>query len=168
MKTTIVLAMHGAPPKDFPPREVMEFMNLHARFEHGGPPDPAAVARHAELDEKIRRWPRTAENDPFFAASEAMAQALAGETGLAVRVGFNEFCAPTLTEALEAAAASGAGRVAVITPMLTRGGEHAEVEIPAVIAECQARHPAVTFDYCWPFDLADIARFLAARVQPAP
>lgn len=165
MTTTIVLAMHGAPPKDFPPAELMELMGLHARLERQAQPEPALLSRYALLDEKIRAWPRTPENDPFHAASLAMARALADETGLDVLVGFNEFCAPSVREALEAAVSGGAARVAVITPMLTRGGEHAEEEIPEIIAAAQADHPEVRFEYCWPFELQDIARFLAAQVQ---
>lgn len=165
MSTTVILAMHGAPPKDFSHVELMELMGLHARLERGALPEASLRARHAQLDEKIRRWPRTPENDPFHAASQAMSRALAEETGLDVRVGFNEFCAPTIAEALDAAVAGGAKRVAVITPMLTRGGEHAEEEIPEIVAAARARHPEVNFEYCWPFELQDIARFLAAQVR---
>ena len=67
-----------------------------------------------------------------------------------VVVGFNEFCAPDLAQALDEAAARGAGQVVVTTPMMTTGGEHAEQDIPAAIDQAPARHPQVTFDYAWP------------------
>jgi sirohydrochlorin cobaltochelatase len=55
--------------------------------------------------------------------------------------------------------------VVVTTPMMTPGGEHAEQEIPAAIAEARARHPQVAFDYAWPFDLARVAAFLAEQIE---
>ncbi len=59
MTTVIVLAMHGAPPNDFPERETAELFGLHARLEHAHEPERAALEhRHAELDAKMRAWPR--------------------------------------------------------------------------------------------------------------
>jgi sirohydrochlorin cobaltochelatase len=121
-------------------------------------------ARHEDLDIKMRNWPRTPQNDPFFAASMALAQNLAEAAGTPVLVGFNEFCAPTLDEALDEAATSGTERVVVVTPIMTRGGEHSERDIPAAIARARARHAGVTFDYVWPFDATEVARFLAGRI----
>jgi sirohydrochlorin cobaltochelatase len=51
--------------------------------------------------------------------------------------------------------------------MMTRGGEHAERDIPAAIDRAQNRHPAVAFQYIWPFDAAQIARFLASQIHQA-
>jgi sirohydrochlorin cobaltochelatase len=59
-----------------------------------------------------------------------LAAQLAQARGLEVLVGFNEFCAPSLDEAFAQAVAQGAQRVVVITPMMTRGGEHAEALCP--------------------------------------
>ena len=66
--------MHGVPPRDFPRDEVMELFSLDARLEFmPGVPPPAMVARLDELDRKVRTWPRTAANDPFFVASQELA-----------------------------------------------------------------------------------------------
>ncbi len=162
----IVLAMHGAPPRDFPPAEMGEFHALHARLEHGHGSLPDALEhRAAALERKMRAWPRDAYNDPFWAASQDMAGCLAEMTGSRVVVGFNEFCGPDLDEALAEAAAGKPGVVVVITPMLTRGGGHAEADIPAAIARAQAAFPDVPFVYAWPHDMRDVARFLADRLQ---
>jgi sirohydrochlorin cobaltochelatase len=162
----IVLAMHGAPPRDFPPAEMGEFHALHARLEHGRDPLPDAVRQRAELlERRMRAWPRTADNDPFWAASRDIGRRLAETTGSRVVVGFNEFCGPDLDQALAEAAASAPARVLVITPMLTRGGGHAEVDIPAAVARAQAAFPDVPFVYVWPHDVADVARFLADRLR---
>jgi sirohydrochlorin cobaltochelatase len=165
MANLIVLAVHGAPPNDFPPAEMAEFSALHARIEHG---DPSAVPeplrrRAAQLEARLRDWPRHAGNDPFWAASHELGAHLGSLTGCDVLVGFNEFCAPGLDEVLEMAAARGA-RVTVVTPMLTRGGSHAEQDIPTAIGRARAAHPDVSFAYAWPYDMAEVARFLAARV----
>jgi sirohydrochlorin cobaltochelatase len=125
MKSVVVLAMHGSPPLDFPQDELAEFFALHARFEHAPPSDGSpAHGKFLELEEKMRRWPRTASNDPFFAGSERLAEELRAASGREVFLGFNEFCAPTLDEALDAAAENDPVKVVVITPMMTPGGEH--------------------------------------------
>ena len=164
MKTVIVLAMHGAPPKQVPQREVVELVGLHQALEHV----PAFVRailerRYRHLDTKIRAWPRTVQNDPFWAGSQELAEHLRSATGSEVIVGFNEFCAPTLDAALDQAA-SQAEQVIVMTPMMTRGGEHSEIEIPDSVKRAQERHPAVSFKYAWPLDISGVASFLAAQI----
>jgi sirohydrochlorin cobaltochelatase len=166
MTTTIVLAMHGVPPRDFPAAELSEFFGLHARFEAGGHGmQPAQKHRYRDLEARLRTWPRTSANDPFHAASIELAARLSRDTGLETIVGFNEFCGPSLDEAFTAAAAHGAGRVIVATPMLTQGGEHAERDIPAAIDRARAAHPAVEFIYAWPFEDAAVLRLLAEQVR---
>ena len=166
MKSVIMLAMHGAPPKDFPERETAELFGLHARLEHASGPERAGLERrYAELDAKMRAWPRTAQNDPFYVGAHDVADHLGRATGCEVVVGFNEFCAPSLDEALDQAAMQAADRVVVITPMMTRGGEHSEVDIPAAIRRAQERHPGLSIRYVWPFEASDVAAFLAARIQ---
>lgn len=166
MKSVIVLAMHGAPPNDFPRAEIAELFGLHSRLEHAPQAQRAALQRrHDELDAQVRAWPRTTQNDRFWAASLALGEHLGQAAGCEVLVGFNEFCAPSLDETLDQAAASGATQVTVVTPMMTRGGEHSEVDIPAAIRQAEGRHPAVSFRYVWPFDMGEVARFLAAQIE---
>ena len=164
MKNVIVLAMHGAPPNEVSQREVIELIGLHQAMEHA----PALVRamlerRYRSLDAKIRAWPRTVQNDPFWAGSQELAEHLATATGSEVIVGFNEFCAPTLDDALDQAARQ-SDKVFVVTPMMTRGGEHSEVEIPDSVKRAQERHPNVAFKYAWPLDISAIARFLAEQI----
>jgi sirohydrochlorin cobaltochelatase len=166
MKIVVVLAMHGAPPNDFPRPEMLEFFGLHARMERATPEERATLAeRYVALESKMRTWPRTAQNDPFYAASQDLATQLAQATGYKVLVGFNEFCAPSLEQALEDAVARGAEKVVVTTPMMTQGGEHAQKEIPALVAQAQERHPQVTLVYAWPFETSKVAAFLAAQIE---
>jgi sirohydrochlorin cobaltochelatase len=165
MKTLLVLAMHGAPPNDFPPHKMADMLGLQARLEHAERPQrPVLEARYEPLEAEMRAWPRTEQNDPFYAASQELAVHLSEAAGLKVLVGFNEFCAPSLDEVLDQAAV-GADQVVVVTPMMTRGGEHAEEDIPAAIQRAQERHADVTFLYAWPFDFGDIARFLTTQAK---
>jgi sirohydrochlorin cobaltochelatase len=172
MKTVVVLAMHGVPPNDFPRQEMREFFELHGRMEMSPASlRPASRSRYQELEAKIKHWPRTAQNDPYHTASHELARALQTEIGLEVTVGFNEFCSPDVDEALEQTVGNGAGRIIVLTTMMTRGGEHAEREIAQAVSRARTKHPGVEIIYAWPFETAGIARFLAEHVRrfvPAP
>jgi sirohydrochlorin cobaltochelatase len=166
MKTIIVLAMHGAPPDDFSQLQVVLLVGLHMVLEHiTGPVHTLLERYHAKLDTKIRTWPRTAQNDRFYTASNELAAQLGQVTGYEVIVGFNEFCAPGLDGALDQAAVQGTDRIIVVTPMMTPGGEHSEEDIPAAIKHAKERHPRVTFVYTWPFEVNDVARFLATQLE---
>ncbi|MFW9964120.1 MAG: sirohydrochlorin chelatase [Candidatus Sifarchaeia archaeon] len=164
--TTILLVMHGAPPKDFPRSELMEFFKLHMSIDQmsSGLP-PVMYQKHDELDSKIRKWRRTPENDPFWDASYRLAEELSRITGKDVFVAFNEFCIPTIDDALEEIVVSGANDIIVITPMMTPGGEHSEIDIPKAIQKAQERHSRVSFRYAWPFELSAVAAFLAEQLS---
>ncbi len=167
MKTWIVLAMHGVPPKDLPSQGVAELMTLHMQLEHmpPGAAREAAEGRYRRLEDRVRSWPRTEANDPYHAASHRLAAALQAASGCPVIAGFNEFCAPDVGEALDRAVAEGARRVVVVTPMMTAGGDHAEIELPEAVAAARVRHPEVEFVYAWPFGIASVADFLARQVD---
>jgi len=167
--TVIVLAMHGVPPADFPRQELDEFLALHARFEHGAAGGGPGSERYDELETRMRHWPRTEDNDPYHAASYELARELSRVARCEVVVGFNEFCAPGLDQALDLAVASKAASVLVVTPMMTGGGEHSEKDIPSAISRARERHTGKRIVYAWPFPVADVAAFLAAQVaQFAP
>ncbi|MHA1960386.1 MAG: sirohydrochlorin chelatase [Candidatus Thorarchaeota archaeon] len=165
-KSAIVLAMHGAPPNDFPRDELTEFFGLHFRLEHVPHSVPESLSlRHDELDVKLRTWPRSAQNDPYWSASHDLARKLGESTGLEVRVGFNEFCGPSIDDSIEDVIKLGARTVTVVTPMMTQGGEHSEVDIPAAIDRVKRQHPGVHIAYAWPFATSDVAEFLAEQIQ---
>ena len=164
-KLIVVLAMHGVPPNDLPQREIAEYFSLHSQMEHAPTgSQPASEQRYRELDTKVRTWTRTEANDPYFAASQQIAVALSTTTGYQVIVGFNEFCNPDLDEAIDQAVAQGAEKIVVITPMMTSGGEHSEVDIPAAIQRAEALHPGIPIHYAWPFQVSEVAQFLAANI----
>jgi sirohydrochlorin cobaltochelatase len=70
-----------------------------------------------------------------------------------------------LGEALDRSAVAGAEKVAVITPMMTRGGGHATVDIPQAVSQAQERHSHVQYIYVWPFEVSDVAQFLAEQID---
>lgn len=166
MNTTIILTMHGAPPKDFPRRELGEYFTLHMQAENSPQRmDETQRQRYAALDQQVRSWPRTAANDPFYANSQEMARRLASETGLTTLACFNEFCDPSLSDTVRRAVAGGAQRIVVITPMMTGGGEHAEIDIPEELDRLRGDFPQVEIIYAWPFDPDAVTRFLSGQVR---
>ena len=159
-KKHVILVGHGGLPSDCPPELVREFKRLEAAS--GETPSP----RLKEADKKLRSWPRNAQSDPYKEGLEAIAAALRRELkDHIVLEAYNEFCGPSLEEALESAIAQGAQELTVITTMYTRGGLHSEKDIPKIIEAMRRRHPAVKMRYAWPFDLAVIAAMLAEEVH---
>lgn len=169
MERCLILVGHGGVPTDCPPALVSEFKRLEAAARR----DPSQAPALAEADRKLREWPRTPKTDPYRSGLEAIGEALRHALpGREVRLAYNEFCAPSLEASLEAAAAKGARAITVISTMYTRGGVHSELEIPEILEAFRRAHPGVEVRYCWPFDLAEIAGFLAREVAraeaPAP
>ncbi|MFW9768828.1 MAG: sirohydrochlorin chelatase [Candidatus Thorarchaeota archaeon] len=163
---TIILAMHGAPPKDYPRSDLVDFFKLHMMHDLGPDEMPQIMQeKHEYLHNKMREWPRTVENDPFWDASLRLAEEVSRITGNEVLVGFNEFCNPSIDKALEIAVQSGNKDIIVITPMMTPGGEHSSVDIPKSIKNAQERYPSVSIRYAWPFDRVAVATFLAEQLS---
>lgn len=139
MKKAIILIGHGGVPKDFPREKI------------GRP----------EFEEEIRNWPRTPENDPFCFGMKAVAAKLEPKIGDAKLVlAYNEFCGPSIEQAVEALVAEDFKHMTLLTTMFTPGGVHSEIEIPEIIEALRNKYPAVVFNYPWPFDLDQVANFL--------
>ena len=119
-----------------------------------------------ELDQKIRQWPRTPDTDPYQAGLELLATRLNPLLhGARFSTAYNEFCTPTLSEAIEQQIADGANDVTVISTMFTPGGSHSEYEIPEEMAELRQKYPEVTLTYAWPFDLDKVAEMLCEHLN---
>lgn len=166
MKIVIVLAMHGMPPNDFPQKETLDYFMLHSRLENiPGPPPPQMQQQYEELERKMRNWPRTRENDPYYYTSAEIADALSNQTSYSVVIGFNEFCSPSLDDAFDEAIKQEPTKIIVITPMMTQGGEHSEKDIPEAIERAKKKNSSIKFSYVWPFDISKIATFLAKQMK---
>jgi sirohydrochlorin cobaltochelatase len=159
----VVLVGHGGIPRDYPRELVTQLRGLEARRRAGGgPPTPEEVA----LDTKLRRWPRTPKTDPYQAGLEALADRLkASLNGDLFAIAYNEFCAPTVEEAVDTLIGNGATAITIVPSMLTPGGSHSEIEIPETLAHLRAKHPGVELRYAWPFDLGQVAAMLAGQIR---
>lgn len=166
MKIIIVLAMHGQPPKDFAKNDLIEYFKLHFGNKQMGEKTPLAIRQKYEiLEDQIRNWPRTPVNDPYHAGSYDLAQELQKQLEIPVYVGFNEFCAPTLEEILEKAASEDPDKIIIITPMMTCGGEHSEIDIPLAVESVKTKFPIIEFFYLWPFEISEVAKFLVNQLK---
>ncbi|BFU94966.1 MAG: conserved protein of unknown function [Nitrospira sp.] len=162
VKQGVVLVGHGGIPKDCPQELVTKLKRLEAqrRAAHLSP----SPEEH-ELDERIRRWPRTDVTDPYQAGLESVARQLRTRLkGVLFAVAYNEFCAPTLEEAVKDLVGRGAAQITVATTMFTPGGSHSEIEIPEILDRLRREHPTVVLRYAWPFDLSAVADLLHGQV----
>ena len=172
-RLAVVLIGHGSPATDCPPQLIGELMSLEWRAPSPNPQHPPGEpglvrGRAEELDATIRNWPRHDGNAPYKTGLERVAEALRPllPTEL-LAIGYNEFCRPTIAEAIEGVIRQGATRILVIPSMLTPGGVHAERDIPRALDALRGAHPAVAIDYLWPFDIQQVAALLAEHVSRA-
>jgi sirohydrochlorin cobaltochelatase len=147
MREAVILIGHGRTASDTPRELVTEFRSLERQRKETSVP---ASPRLLELEGKIRQWPRTPETDPYkFGLETILAEAA-----------YNEFCAPSIEEAISTLAGDGIRDIALIPTMFTPGGAHAEKDIPEVIERMRLAYPEVHFRYAWPFPVANIVRLL--------
>jgi len=159
----VVLAAHGAPATDYPPLRVGFLMML----EFAKPVERIGFLRawRDRLDKEMRTWRRTQENDPYKVAVDDLAAQLAARLDCRVIVGYNEFCAPTIDEAIDRVIADGAQRVIVLTTMLVRGNSHTELEIQQTVVHARERHPKADIRYAWRFEQARLVSLFADQVN---
>lgn len=162
-KTTLILVGHGGAPSDYPRERLQKLKRLEGERMARKIPDMSA--EEAALDTEIRAWPRTPATDAYKFGLEALAGALARRTGQPVVAAYNEFCGPSIEQAVESAAAAGAKRFILVTTMYTRGGVHSECEIPMLVSELRKKRPDLDLRYAWPFRDEDIADFLAGHIE---
>ena len=159
----VVLVGHGGIAKDCPAELVSKLKRLEAQRRAAG---TIPSAEEQELDATIRRWPRTAATDPYRAGLEAVGAALRPLlNGALFALAYNEFCAPSVAEAIEDLIRQGATHITVVTTMFTPGGAHSEIEIPEILHGLRARHPEIAIQYAWPFDASTIAQILNEQVR---
>ena len=159
----VVLVGHGGIATDTPTELVAELKTL-AR-ERARRSEPVPSAREAELEHTIRRWPRTDTTDPYKRGLESIGRALAPR--IAPRrlvLAYNEFCAPSVEDAIDALVADGAEAITLVTTMFTPGGGHSEVDIPNLVRAATERHPGVRIVFAWPYAVDGIAEFLTKHL----
>lgn len=165
-KEAVILIGHGSAATDTPRPLVGELKRLET--ERQARRELTMSPREAELDKQVREWPRTPQNDAYKAGVDEIAAALAPKLGGKKLVtAYNEFCAPSVEDALAGLVREGFTRVTLISTMYTRGGIHAECEIPGIVTEARKKHPGVVIEYAWPFDADFLADFLATQLSRA-
>jgi sirohydrochlorin cobaltochelatase len=162
-KRGVVLVGHGGIPKDCPQELVTRLKRLESQRRAAKQPPSA---EELELDMKIRRWPRTPLTDPYESGLQAVAARLQPQlNGILFGLAYNEFCAPTLEEAVEHLIGQRVTEIIVTTTMFTPGGSHSEIEIPEILDRLRSKHPHVVLRYAWPFDLELVAGTLAEQIR---
>jgi sirohydrochlorin cobaltochelatase len=160
----VILVGHGGLPSDIPEELVSELKRLEGQRRAAGQTEMGE--REAAVDAQVRNWPRSKESDPYRAGLEAVAARLApliGERRLIVA--YNEFCVPSVEDAIERAVNDGATSIVLLSTMFTPGGSHSEVEIPEIVETACRMHPQVDIRYAWPYDLDRVAEFLSAHLD---
>jgi len=162
-RRAFVLVGHGGVPRDYPRERLMQLRGLEARRRAtGAPPSPEEVA----LETELRQWPRTPDNDPYKAGLESLAAQLRPRLEPARLVlAYNEFCAPTVAEAVRELAAEGVTDIVAVPSMLTPGGVHAERDIPEIINALRAEFPHLSLRYAWPVAGDHLASFLVDHLR---
>ncbi len=159
----VILVGHGGLPRDCPREILQQFKQLERDRKGSGKP---ASPQERDLEKRIREWPRTPENDPYKAGLEALAEKLEPLLeGAPLVLAYNEFCAPTVEDAVADLAKRGVTHITVVPTMLTPGGSHSEIEIPKILDNLRGRHPSLEIRYAWPTDLGLMARMLADHLK---
>ena len=162
-KTAVILIGHGGLPSDIPSEVVEKFMRLHkARVKTGD----EASGQEIELDNAIRRWERSPETDPYKSGLESLASHMEKFLdGFILKTAYNEFCYPTIEEAVGELADEGVSKIILVTTMITRGGSHSEREIPEELEVIRKKFTSIDIQYAWPFDMDTFALFLSSHVK---
>lgn len=149
---SLVVVGHGGVPNDYP--NLKEFFRLH---DKGGD-------EFEKIEEEMIHWPRTESNDTYWAGFMKVVGEIRNSGKYhSVHPAFNEFCAPTVDEALAAATAMKPDVIIVTSIMLTPGGVHSERDIPASIESFKDENPSIRIIYAWPYDLREVAQFVNAQ-----
>lgn len=162
-RRAVVLVGHGGVPRDYPRERLTQLRGLEAkRRVTKAPPCPEEVA----LETELRQWPRTPATDPYQAGLKSLAAHLRPLLEPARLVlAYNEFCAPTLAEAVRALAAEGVTDIVAVPSMFTPGGVHAEIDIPETIDASRAELPHLSVRYAWPFGQEHLASFFVEHLR---
>jgi sirohydrochlorin cobaltochelatase len=147
----ILLIGHGRSPRGMPREWTKRLRELDAESDEA-----------RALDARIRAFPR--DEDPYGDGLRALAERIRG-AGHEVTIAFFELASPSVEEAVDALAAAGVTRIRAFTTMITRGGSHAEHDIPALLERARDKHPTVAIDYVWPLDLDRVAELFIAHIS---
>jgi len=162
-RRAVVLVGHGGVPRDYPRERLTQLRGLEARRRlTKAPPSPEEVA----LERELREWPRTPATDPYQAGLKRLAAHLRPRLGpTRLVLAYNEFCAPTVADAVRALATEGVTDIVAMPSMFTPGGVHAEIDIPEALDALRTEFPHLSVRYAWPFAGGHLASFLVDHLR---
>lgn len=106
------------------------------------------------------------KNSPYLKGVQKIAKALSFKLKThVVKVAYNEFCSPTILEAIEGFIDEKISQIDVITTMITPGGSHSEKDIPETLNVIRNKHPDIIINYLWPYDIDEIASFFRHHIE---
>jgi sirohydrochlorin cobaltochelatase len=162
-RRAVVLVGHGGVPRDNPRERLTQLRGLEARRRVT---KAAPSAEEVALEREFRQWPRTPATDPYQAGLKSLAARLRPLLKPARLVlAYNEFCAPTVAEAVSALATEGVTDIVAVPSMFTPGGVHAEIDIPETIDALRAEFPDLCLRYAWPFGGEHLAGFFVEHLR---
>ena len=163
LRKAVILIGHGGLPSDIPKDIVENFMKIHKSRVRMGTP---ITSKEKELESIIRNWERTPESDPYKSGLEKLATHLAPRLeGFVLKTAYNEFCYPSIEQAADELVKEGVTEVILITTMITPGGSHSELEIPEEVEDLRSKHPEISFQYAWPYDLKAFSVLLSDHIH---
>jgi len=162
-RRAVVLVGHGGVPRGYPRDRLLRLRGLEARRRATGAP---LSDEEATLEAELRHWPRTPATDPYQAGLQSLAAHLRLRLGsVRLELAYNEFCAPTLGEAVRALAAEGVTDIVAVPSMFTAGGVHTEQEIPESLEALRVELPHLDIRYAWPFAAERLATFVVEHLR---
>ena len=162
-KSAVILVGHGGLPSDLPSGIVEKFMRLHKSRVKAG---TEITSEEIELDNTIRRWERSPETDPYKSGLEDLAVHMEPLLkNFILKTAYNEFCYPTIEDAIEELASKSVSKIILVSTMITRGGSHSEQEIPEELEALRKKFKDMEIQYAWPFDIDTFALFMSTHVK---
>ena len=158
----VVLIGHGGVPTDFPRDQFKKWMDLHK----GRKADQSPSQVEQDLENTLRDWPRTPDNDPYQFGLESLASQLKLQLrDCKLVTAYNEFCRPTIAQAVEELIEHGIINIVLLTTMVPPGGSHAEKEIPEEVHKLKTKYPYINIKYAWPFNLNKVAGMMKEQIE---
>ncbi|MEM2134027.1 MAG: CbiX/SirB N-terminal domain-containing protein [Candidatus Jordarchaeaceae archaeon] len=144
-KVGVVIAAHGDVPLDYEMGQAEKIME--------------------KVSDMARRLPRNIGkiNDPHKLESEKLAEKVKVETGLEVKVGFSEFCSPSIPETINQLASEGFNKI-IVVPLFLTHCKHTEKDIPEILEKVKKQVANVEIVYTEPI-IEEIADILCQKIR---
>jgi sirohydrochlorin ferrochelatase len=144
-KVGVVIAAHGDTPLDYEMGQAEQIME--------------------KVSDMVRKLPRNTGkiNDPHKLDSEKLAEKVKEKTGLEVKVGFSEFCSPSIPETINQLAGEGFNKI-VVVPLFLTHCKHTEKDIPEILEKVKKQVANVEI-LCTEPIIEEIADILVEKIR---